>query len=97
MTRPQTFTAADIRSSHTCPREGRIAKAWRAYWQRRARLATVHLLHALDDRTLHDMGLTRSTIPAAVAGELYRPGAPSNENAGEAKVQVLKTRTGAAA
>ena len=34
-------------------------------------------LYALDDRTLHDMGLTRSTIPAAVAGELYRPGAPS--------------------
>lgn len=54
-------------------------------------------LYALDDRTLHDMGLTRSTIPAAVAGELYRPGAPSNENAGEAKVQVLKARTEAAA
>lgn len=54
-------------------------------------------LYALDDRTLQDMGLTRSTIPAAVAGELYRPGAPSNENAGEAKVQVLKTRSEAAA
>lgn len=54
-------------------------------------------LYALDDRTLQDMGLTRSTIPAAVAGELYRPGAPSNENAGEAKVQVLKVRTEAAA
>lgn len=54
-------------------------------------------LYALDDRTLHDMGLTRSTIPAAVAGELYRPGAPSNENAGEAKIQVLKTRAEAAA
>lgn len=54
-------------------------------------------LYALDDRTLQDMGLTRSTIPAAVAGELYRPGAPSNENSGEGRVQVLKTRAEAAA
>jgi len=68
MTRPQTFTAADIRSSHTCPREGRIAKAWRAYWQRRARLATVHLLHSLDDRTLHDIGVARSEITSVVYG-----------------------------
>lgn len=47
-------------------------------------------LRNLDDRTLHDMGLSRSDIPAAVAGDIYRPGQPSNENAGEAKVQVLR-------
>lgn len=49
-------------------------------------------LRNLDDRTLHDMGLSRSDIPAAVAGDIYRPGQPSNENAGEAKVQVLKQK-----
>lgn len=57
-------------------------------------------LQRLDDRTLHDMGLSRSDIRAAVAGEIHRPGKeavaaaagqPSND-AGVAKVQVLKTK-----
>lgn len=52
-------------------------------------------LRALDDRTLHDMGLSRSDIPAAVAGGIYRPGPASNENSGFAKVQTL--RAGSAA
>lgn len=64
-----------------------------ALWQRAAAEAE---LRGLDDRTLHDMGLSRSDIPAAVAGEMYR-GEPSNENAGEAKVQVLKQKEVAAA
>jgi uncharacterized protein YjiS (DUF1127 family) len=59
-----------------------------ALWQRAAAEAE---LRGLDDRTLHDMGLSRSDIPAAVAGEMYR-GEPSNENAGVAKVQVLKQK-----
>lgn len=59
-----------------------------ALWQRAAAEAE---LRGLDDRTLHDMGLSRSDIPAAVAGEMYR-GEVSNENAGEAKVQVLKQK-----
>lgn len=54
-------------------------------------------LYALDDRTLHDMGLNRASIPAAVAGQIYRPGSISNENAGAAKVQALKNQAGAAA
>lgn len=54
-------------------------------------------LYALDDRTLHDMGLNRASIPAAVAGQVYRPGSISNENAGAAKVQVLTKQAGAAA
>jgi uncharacterized protein YjiS (DUF1127 family) len=59
-----------------------------ALWQRAAAEAE---LRSLDDRTLHDMGLSRSDIPAAVAGEIYRPGQPSNDE-GEAKVQVLKKK-----
>ena len=53
-------------------------------------------LRALDDRTLHDMGLNRTSIPAAVAGEVYRPGSPSND-AAAAKVQTLKLKAEAAA
>ncbi len=51
-------------------------------------------LYALDDRTLRDMGLSRSAIPAAVAGTLTRPAPVSNENA---KVAVLKPQADAAA
>ena len=60
-------------------------------WQRAVAEAE---LRGLDDRTLHDMGLSRSDIRAAVAGEIYRPGntvAASND-ADSAKVQVLKAK-----
>ena len=46
----------------------RIAKAWHAYWRRRAQLTTIHLLHTLDDRTLHDIGVSRSEITSLVYG-----------------------------
>lgn len=65
-----------------------VTQHFTALWQRAAAEAE---LRGLDDRTLHDMGLSRSDIPAAVAGEMYR-GEVSNENAGEAKVQVLKQK-----
>lgn len=35
---------------------------WTGYWTRRAEHATVGILHALDDRTLKDIGLDRSEI-----------------------------------
>jgi uncharacterized protein YjiS (DUF1127 family) len=46
----------------------RIARAWRRYWQHRAKRATVELLHSLDDRTLHDIGLSRCEIASLVYG-----------------------------
>ena len=49
----------------------RIARVWRRYWQRRAKRATVDLLHSLDDRTLRDIGLSRCEITSVVYG---RPG-----------------------
>lgn len=64
-----------------------------------AREAALAELYGLDDRTLYDMGLSRSEIPAAVAGDIYRPHSPklnvasvtdtvANENRG-VKIQVL--------
>ena len=43
-------------------------RGWRAYWQRRARRATLLLLSSLDERTLHDIGLSPSEIQSAVYG-----------------------------
>jgi uncharacterized protein YjiS (DUF1127 family) len=73
-----------------------VTRRVKAYLARQAAMAE---LYGLDDRTLYDMGLSRSEIPAAVMGNIYRPHAPqldvpasdnaANENAGIAKVQVL--------
>lgn len=70
---------------------GAVLQRIAGLWQRAVAEAE---LRGLDDRTLHDMGLSRSDIRAAVAGEIYRPGnavAASND-AGTAKVQVLKAK-----
>ena len=43
-----------------------IKGLWRAYWERRARKASVMLLSSLDNRTLDDIGLDRSEIESFV-------------------------------
>lgn len=68
-------------SAHTQPRsldidQGRhslrartvalIRRGWRTYWERRARRATVLILCSLDERTLHDIGISASEIESCV-------------------------------
>lgn len=60
------------------------------------RAAAIAELERLDDRTLRDMGLTRTEIPAAVDGDIYRPLLPraesvANENTG-VPVRQLKPK-----
>jgi uncharacterized protein YjiS (DUF1127 family) len=43
---------------------------WRAYLIRRSERAAIIQLHAMSDRELQDIGLTRSRIEWAVKGEL---------------------------
>jgi uncharacterized protein YjiS (DUF1127 family) len=43
-----------------------VRRAWRAYWAWRARRVTVMLLQSLDDRTLHDIGISPSEIESLV-------------------------------
>jgi uncharacterized protein YjiS (DUF1127 family) len=45
-----------------------LARAWRAYWQRRANRAAMVMLQSLDARALHDIGIDRSQIEWAVYG-----------------------------
>ncbi len=46
----------------------RMRARWRVYWESRARRAAVELLHHLDDRALHDIGISRSEIDKMVYG-----------------------------
>ena len=74
MTRAHPISTADRDTATLAARAGsRIAKAWRAYWQRRAQRATVELLHSLDDRTLRDIGVGRSEIPSRRLRPARRP------------------------
>ena len=45
---------------------------WRAYLDRRARRATVRILHSLDARTLKDIGVNPSEIESLVYGRSDR-------------------------
>ena len=40
--------------------------AWHTYLDRRGRHATLRILHSLDSRTLHDIGLHRDEIESVV-------------------------------
>jgi uncharacterized protein YjiS (DUF1127 family) len=43
-----------------------VRRGWQAYWERRARKATVAILRSLDCRTLHDIGIHPSEIDSLV-------------------------------
>jgi uncharacterized protein YjiS (DUF1127 family) len=43
-----------------------VRDGWRAYWDWRARKATILLLRSLDARTLHDIGISPSEIESLV-------------------------------
>ena len=43
-----------------------IRRAWRSYWDWRARQVTIVLLSSLDSRTLHDIGISPSEIESLV-------------------------------
>jgi uncharacterized protein YjiS (DUF1127 family) len=43
-----------------------VRTGWRAYWDWRARKATILILHSLDRRTLHDIGISPSEIESLV-------------------------------
>lgn len=46
-----------------------VRRSWVAYWNWRARKATVHILRSLDGRTLKDIGLDPGEIESAVYGK----------------------------
>ena len=45
-----------------------VRRGWRRYWEWRARRATVLILSALNERTLHDIGINPSEIESCVYG-----------------------------
>jgi uncharacterized protein YjiS (DUF1127 family) len=49
-----------------------LKRWWVAYATRRTEQAAMTLLWSMSDRELKDMGLTRSSIPGAVTGDLGR-------------------------
>jgi uncharacterized protein YjiS (DUF1127 family) len=67
MCRLQPAPEAGRRPSGFAARAGRlIRRGWQAYWDRRARRATVLLLQSLDERTLRDIGIGPGEIESLV-------------------------------
>jgi len=56
------------RSSLAIRAAGAVKRWWYAYWGWRARKATVLILHSLECRTLHDIGIHPSEIESLVHG-----------------------------
>jgi uncharacterized protein YjiS (DUF1127 family) len=63
-TRPAA--AADRVPSLPARASSLLRRAWRVYWERRARRATIMILHSLDCRTLRDIGISPSEIESLV-------------------------------
>ena len=67
MSRLEPALEAGRRPSGLAARAGHlIRRGWRAYWDRRARKATILLLQSLDERTLRDIGIGRGEIESLV-------------------------------
>jgi uncharacterized protein YjiS (DUF1127 family) len=70
-------------------------KWWRAHTIRRARIAAIRELHALDDRTLRDIGVSRSEIEwVVVYGRDAPPWASPARGRGSAKEGFLGQPSG---
>jgi uncharacterized protein YjiS (DUF1127 family) len=67
-TRPTAEPGRSARSLTLARAAALVRRAWRAYWEWRARKATILLLHSLDRRTLHDIGVEPSEIESLVCG-----------------------------
>ncbi|MGH8687970.1 MAG: DUF1127 domain-containing protein [Burkholderiales bacterium] len=64
-----SFSWIDAVAAGFARRLRRIARAYEAYAQARAHAAAIRHLEHLSDHTLHDIGLRRDQIHAAVGGE----------------------------
>jgi uncharacterized protein YjiS (DUF1127 family) len=60
------FPAKTFKLDPTPRRTGLVGRWWRAYWDWRARKATILMLRALDRRTLADIGIDPSEIQSLV-------------------------------
>jgi uncharacterized protein YjiS (DUF1127 family) len=77
MTRPPSTRSSTGRAPSTLAARAAhlIRKRWQAYWEWRARQATILILRSLDRRTLHDIGIAPSEIESLVGacGDDRRP------------------------
>jgi uncharacterized protein YjiS (DUF1127 family) len=48
-----------------------VRRAWRRYWDWRARRMTVAILQSLDARTLRDIGISAGEIESVVHGQTH--------------------------
>jgi uncharacterized protein YjiS (DUF1127 family) len=67
-TRPTVEADRSARSLTLARTGALVRRAWRAYWDWRARKVTILLLRSLDRRTLHDIGIEPSEIESLVCG-----------------------------